>query len=290
MNVIPVMLKDDYDELCTKPDWVIESSECIKDASKHLMNVKSLVEEGLTCKEKGITIGGEGGVFQRNIPEIKTGLKTALLDIAIFADQFGKRENKKSPESSGVLAKIGWKSLKCNSIEDDALIRLAKYMRNYFSHIRSGRQDFTIIASYEVNDDSVPWDNWASSKYYKIDIQKMVKNKDIRVPKGIGINDFAELLTDKKYTDLRGYLTGKAYIDVGKFATEMISRLHSIWGGFVSDNEVEWQKLRVDLSKCPVMQSKLNNLNKALDIENLKKLGWHNINGEYFPSKYEMNK
>ena len=289
MKTIPAMPTDEYNKKFLRSDWVVEFAECIKDASKHLNEVVFLVNEGLKCEEKGIVMEGEESVFQRNISGIVRSLKAALLDTAIFSDQFKRNENKKCLEDSGILFTLDWADLNCESVDDDSLIKLARYMRNYFSHVRSGRQSFAVIASLEVDPDKACRGDWNSKKYYKIDIQKMVKNPDIRVPKSIGINDFLDLLTDQKYTDLCGHSTGEAYIDVGKFANEMILRLRSIWQNFVNSNHCKWIELRADLHSNQVLQIKLNAVNKALDVSDLEKLGWHNINGEYFPGKYEVN-
>ena len=149
--------------------------------------------------------------------------------------------------------------------------------------------DDVVIASLEADTDKACRGDWTSKKYYKIDIQKMMKNPDIQVRKGIEINNFSDLLTDQKYTNLCGHSTGEAYIDVGKFANEMILRLRSIWQNFVDSNHCKWTELRTDLQSNQVLQTKLNAVNKALDVSDLEKLGWYNINDEYFPSKYEAN-
>ena len=281
MTTVPAMLTEEYDEKSLRPDWVIECAACIKDACRHLLEVKFLVKEGLQCS---MPIGGEEDIFERNISNIAISLKAALLDIAIFSDQF--KRNKKSD----ILFTLGWSDFNCDSIDNDSFIKLARYMRNYFSHVRSGKQSFTVIASAEVDREKACCGDWSSTKYYKIDIQRMVKNPDIRVPKTIGINDFRDILTDQNYTDLCGTSTGEAYIDVGEFANEMILRLRCIWKSFVDSNPNKWAELRTELQSNKLLQyTKLNAVNKALNIEELERLGYYNINGQYFPSKYEVN-
>ena len=289
--MIPAMLQNEYEKICLRPNWVIESAECIKDAIKHLMEVKLLVEDGLNCPVKEIRINGDKGVFHKNTANIVRSLRAALLDIAIFSDQFKRiKENKKEPEKSDVLIRLEWADLDCKSIDDDSLIKLAKYMRNYFSHVRTSKQSFAVIASMEADPEKSCRGDWTMSKYYKIDIQRMVANHDIRPPhKSICINDFTDLLTEQKYTDLTGRSTGRAYVDVGKFANEMILRLRSIWECFVSQNSHKWDDLRKSLQVSEVLQGKLREVDYALDASNLVKLGWYNINGEYSPSKYEVS-
>jgi len=115
----------------------------------------------------------------------------------------------------------------------------------------------------------------------------MFSDDAIRPLTGAKIEDFTEIFTDKKYTDLSGCATDECYIDVGKFASAMILRLQSIWETFVNNNSSEWDALKSGLSSHNVLQNKLAALNESLDAENLKKLGWYNINGNYIPSKFE---
>ena len=285
MTYVPAMLKSDYESSSLRADWILECVACIKDATTHLLEVELLANEGLASKPKGIMLGGEDNVFQKNIVGISSSLKDALLNIAIFSDQFGTSQNKRNPQASGLLFKLDWSDLDRSKIEQDALIRLSKYMRNYFSHVRTGKHS-PIIASVELDDSKPSISEWTSQPYYKIDIQKMVKNSDIRVPRGIGISDFTDLLTDKQYTNLYGKPTGEAYIDVVKFCKAMVVRLHQTWREFVEDNAGEIEKVKNTLSH-PVLQGKLREVNYALDASNLSKLGWHNIVGDYIPSKYE---
>jgi len=278
MLVIPAMIADDYNKCCLRPNWVIECAECLKDAIRHLSEVIALAKEGLGCEEKGFVLGGEGGAFQQNINGITRSLKYALVDIAVFSDQFRRKGNYKNP--------VCWDELNCQAI-DDSLTSLARYMRNYFSHVRTGKQSFKVIASMEADPDKACRGDWTPNKYYKIDIQKMLSDKDVRQLKDMKIEDFKRLYTDQKYTDLTGSETGRAYIDVNKFSNAMISSSQSVWETFVEDNISEWELLRSDLIQNLVLQSKLNELNRALDPNDLKKLGWYNING-YSPSKYEV--
>ena len=287
MTIIPAMITDDYNKYCLRTNWVIECVECIKDATKHLREVEFLVKEGLSCDEYFV-LGGDEEAFQENISKIAMGLKAALMDIAIFSDQFDKKENKRTTELSGALFKIAWTTLECTSIKNDAFIKLARYMRNYFSHVRTGRQSFNVFESSEIDHDKACQGDWTAKKYYKIDINKMLSNNGIVVPTNLKIEDFSELFTDQEYTDLCGNSTGEFYIDVGKFANSMISRLQFIWETFVKDNSSEWDKVKSELNSFQLLQIKLVALNEALDATTLHKLGWYNINGEYIPSKFDI--
>lgn len=226
-NEIPLSRVEELKLQQARVEWVIECGDCINDAIQELERLKNVVSDELKLD----------GVFstksRTNLELIKSRFIFSLLDIAIFSDQFKRNENKKIPEQSGILVKLNWANLDCTAIDTSASMKLSRYMRNFFAHVRKGKQGFHISIKSELE----------YGKSCIVDIQKMVLNKEIRLPKEIGIDDISCLLLDRNYTDLLGNPTGEEYIDLYKFAKSLPIELHSIWRTFVDTNKVEFEKL-----------------------------------------------
>ena len=225
-----------------RADWIVECVECIKDAVKELERLKEIISEELSTE----------GVFNQtskdNFQLIYNSFVFSLLGIVIFSDQF-KRERKYD-----LLKELKWENLDCKAIDDAANIKVSRYMRDYFAHVRKGRQGFHFSIKSELLSEKFNNEDWANhakgkagnlprQKTVIVDIQKMVTNRRIRLPKDIGINDIESLLIDRVYTDLRGKPTGKTYIDLFKFAESMPKELYTIWRAFVDSNRSEFDEL-----------------------------------------------
>lgn len=236
-----------------RADWVIEGVECIKDTVRELEKLKDIIIAELASK------GVFGNDTRENMSLIYSGFVFSLLGVAIFSDQFKRK--KKPKHRNEILDNLKWESFDCSIIDTSVDIKLSRYMRNFFSHVRKGRQGFLVSIKDELD----------YGKSCTIDILKMTNNEEIRLTpiEDIGIEDITHLLVDRVYTNLRGQPTGETYIDLYKFTESMSKELYSIWRAFVTSNKCELDNLSQQTGAV-IMRINEDDTKKKQDINSLE--------------------